>query len=143
MRFLSNLVAFLREHMTSADIVILAVVLLLALTASFAMTQLGGRDQQPDLVQVRHLSSTAPQEISLRVELPDEDEYVVEGTIGVLVLEIDGHRARLVDADCPRQICVRTGWLTRPGDRAICVPNEVVVELIGEDEGLDVDEIIR
>ncbi|MDA0190732.1 MAG: NusG domain II-containing protein, partial [Proteobacteria bacterium] len=37
----------------------------------------------------------------------------------------------------PRQYCVRQGWLSRPGQIAICAPNEVSVEVRGAKEAYD------
>ncbi|MFW5896591.1 MAG: NusG domain II-containing protein, partial [Bacillota bacterium] len=45
--------------------------------------------------------------------------------------------AEVVDSKCRQQICVRTGKLRTPGDRAICVPNGLIVELIGDEEPYD------
>jgi hypothetical protein len=36
-------------------------------------------------------------------------------------------RIKVLEADCPDKICVQTGWLTRPGDMAVCVPSRTIV----------------
>jgi hypothetical protein len=33
-------------------------------------------------------------------------------------------------ADCPDQICVRTGLLSRAGESAVCLPNGVVLKIV-------------
>lgn len=38
-------------------------------------------------------------------------------------------RIRVLDADCPNKICVKAGWLTKPGDMAICVPSDTTVSI--------------
>lgn len=41
-------------------------------------------------------------------------------------------------SDCPDQICVRTGKLTKPGQVAVCVPGKVSVRIISpENTGFD------
>lgn len=61
------------------------------------------------------------------------------------ILEWQEGRIRFAEADCPDQICVRTGWISRSGDMAACVPGQLVLRVEGEppasDDGLDV--IIR
>ncbi len=37
-------------------------------------------------------------------------------------------------SDCPDQVCVRTGVLTKPGQTAVCLPARVSVEIQGEAE---------
>lgn len=34
-------------------------------------------------------------------------------------------------SDCPSQDCVRTGWISRPGQQIICLPNRLVISLSG------------
>ena len=39
---------------------------------------------------------------------------------------------RFVEADCPDKICIKTGALTKPGDRAVCMPSKTIVKIQGE-----------
>lgn len=67
-------------------------------------------------------------------------EYEIDGNGVHLVIEAERGRVRVKSSTCPDQICVRTGWLTRPGRAAACVPARVSVELAGEAE---TDVILR
>lgn len=49
-------------------------------------------------------------------------------------------RIRFAWADCPDKVCVNTGWLTKPGQSAACVPNRVLVKIVGASEQ---DVVIR
>ncbi|MFW9612006.1 MAG: NusG domain II-containing protein [Fluviibacter sp.] len=61
-----------------------------------------------------------------------EDRTVsVEGAIGTTVIRIESGRARVVSDPGPRQYCVKQGWLTRPGEMALCAPNHVSLSLTG------------
>ena len=40
-------------------------------------------------------------------------------------------RIRYETADCPDLTCVHTGWITRPGQIAACVPNKTLVKIVG------------
>lgn len=59
-------------------------------------------------------------------------------------LEIDQGAVRLLPMSediCPRQICSRVGWANRKGDLLVCLPNDLIVEIVetkGEaDHGTD------
>ncbi|NTV90004.1 MAG: NusG domain II-containing protein, partial [Clostridiales bacterium] len=39
---------------------------------------------------------------------------------------------------CRDRICVGTGWLTKPGQSAVCLPNRVVVKIIGSNQEYDI-----
>jgi hypothetical protein len=53
----------------------------------------------------------------------------VETERGINELIIDAEGVAVVHADCPDQLCVRMGRITRPGDVLICLPNQCVAEL--------------
>ena len=38
-------------------------------------------------------------------------------------------RIRIAEADCPDQICVQTGWVSHPGQLAVCVPGKLILKL--------------
>jgi len=52
-------------------------------------------------------------------------------SINGVAVEIDGGRARVADSTCRDKLCVRAGWLERPGDVAVCLPQRVIVEIRG------------
>lgn len=41
-------------------------------------------------------------------------------------------RIRFVWSDCPDGVCVRTGWISRVGQTAACVPNRVLIKITGD-----------
>lgn len=43
---------------------------------------------------------------------------------------------------CPRKICSHTGWIRRPGEMIICVPNRLVIRLVSPEKP-KVDVIVR
>ena len=69
----------------------------------------------------------------LFAELPlDKTQRIhVPGPLGESIVEIaDGH-ARVAADPSPRQLCVKQGWLKQAGDAALCLPNQLSVELAG------------
>jgi hypothetical protein len=48
------------------------------------------------------------------------------------IIVVEKGRIRFQKADCPDKICVNTGWLKKPGDTAVCLPNRVVVKIESE-----------
>ena len=63
----------------------------------------------------------------------NEDRTVsVTGPIGTTMIRIESGRARVVSDPGSRQYCVRQGWLTRPGEMALCAPNHISLTLTGD-----------
>lgn len=56
----------------------------------------------------------------------------VPGPLGTSLIAIRAGRARVAQDPGPRQLCVKQGWLSSTGQIAICLPNEVSLELVGK-----------
>ncbi len=64
------------------------------------------------------------------------ETITLEGAVtNTIVVEPDG--VYFASSDCPDQVCVHTGKLTRAGQTAVCLPNRVVVRLIGARDTVD------
>ena len=55
----------------------------------------------------------------------------VKGPLGTSVITIHDRKARVASDPSPRQYCVKQGWLAASGEAAICLPNQVSVEISG------------
>ncbi|MBP2649614.1 MAG: hypothetical protein H6Q74_439 [Firmicutes bacterium] len=58
------------------------------------------------------------------------------------IIESDNGRVRVVEADCPDQLCVRMGWINSAPAEIVCMPNRVVVKVVSKERS-DIDEIAR
>jgi hypothetical protein len=75
--------------------------------------------------------------IFLEVSLSRDQQIEVPGPLGTSIVTIEKRRARISSDPSPRQYCVRQGWLQQAGEIAICLPNEVSVELAGSRKKYD------
>lgn len=65
--------------------------------------------------------------------LTEPELLPVTGKNGIaLTVEFSPSGARVVEADCPDQTCLRTGLLTQAGESAVCLPGRVVLRLEGK-----------
>jgi len=70
-------------------------------------------------------------ELFSELDLRHDRRLDVPGPLGVTTVLVDRRRVRVAADPSPRQYCVRQGWLARPGEIAICAPNQVSVEVQG------------
>ena len=74
--------------------------------------------------------------------LSDDVEYEIHGVNGgTNRLVIRDGRAWIEEASCPDKLCVRMGRVHRNGQSVVCLPNQVVVEIVGgenESDSIDV-----
>lgn len=75
-------------------------------------------------------------ELVERIALTDQLERTVS-LDGHNMIVLSGKTARMQRADCRDQVCVRSGTLTRAGQAAVCLPNRVVVKIVGEKSEID------
>jgi len=71
------------------------------------------------------------------VPLSRDQQIAVPGPLGTSIVTIEKRRARISSDPSPRQYCVRQGWLQQAGEVAVCLPNEVSVELTGSKKKYD------
>ena len=71
------------------------------------------------------------------VPLSRDQLISVPGPLGISRISIHNRQARIAADPSPRQYCVRQGWLKLSGEIAICLPNQVSVELSGRKKNYD------
>ena len=79
-------------------------------------------------------------------EYPLNQDRIVRissGKKGRAVLEIKGGKIRFLESNCPRGICKEFGFISRPGEASICIPNKIVITIKGRKQESSVDTICR
>lgn len=71
------------------------------------------------------------------VALTHPQSFTVDGPLGTTQIEIEPGRARVAADPSPRQLCVKQGWLTLSGQAALCLPNQVSLEIRGRTPAYD------
>ncbi|MDI3534246.1 MAG: hypothetical protein PWQ82_611 [Thermosediminibacterales bacterium] len=61
----------------------------------------------------------------------------VEGVLGYSVIEIGQDKVRMLDSPCPDHLCVKSGAISEPGQIIVCLPNQVVIKIIGDKGEVD------
>jgi hypothetical protein len=64
-------------------------------------------------------------------------EIHVRGPLGKAVIQIAKGKARFAKSPCNSQYCVHQGWLSKAGQVAICIPNQISLALVGEAKPYD------
>lgn len=68
-----------------------------------------------------------------RYSLEQNADVEISGTNGgVNRLHIEEGQAWITEASCPDKVCVHMGKISQPGQTIVCLPNQVVIEVVGE-----------
>ncbi|MFV1921088.1 MAG: NusG domain II-containing protein [Methylotenera sp.] len=70
-------------------------------------------------------------------DLNQTKELHVHGPLGESHIRIAQGKVRFKQSPCSNQYCVHQGWLKRAGQVAVCLPNQVSIQLIGENKPYD------
>jgi len=74
----------------------------------------------------------------------DPAEYTIVGESGSIVIYISSEEVYVKESPCEDQICVKAGVLRKVGDGAVCLPNRLVVQIVGgETESGEVDAVAK
>lgn len=72
-----------------------------------------------------------------RYVLSEDRTERIEGEGGYNTLVIEGGQAWLSEADCPNQLCVKTGKIRYAGQSIVCLPHKLAVRIVGGASSLD------
>ena len=72
-----------------------------------------------------------------RYALSEDRTVRIEGEGGYNLLVIEGGEVYLSEADCPTQLCMKTGKIRYAGQSIVCLPHKLAVRIKGGASGLD------
>lgn len=117
------------------------VIILLLILSSFLPILIFGQTQTATKEAVLRVDGTEIKRFDL-VEGQKSYTYLYEDEDGDYnLLEIDGDRIRIKEANCGDQICVRRGWASKNGETIVCLPHKMVIEIQASD-GSETDDLI-
>lgn len=67
----------------------------------------------------------------------------IETEFGYNLLEIGDGEVKVIEASCPDKLDILQGTITKPGELIVCLPNRMIVEIIGSSEKSEIDHISR
>ena len=126
-----------RARMKKKDIIFLVVVFigLAGIAAGFYLTH---QDTGASVVQITvngEIYGTYPLDVDKEIPIQKDGK-----TTNLLVIK-DG-KADVTEADCPDKLCVHQKAISKTNETIVCLPNKVVVQVIGAGES-ELDSIAR
>lgn len=58
--------------------------------------------------------------------------YPIETEFGYNLIEMGEDQVRVIEADCPDELDVKQGYISKPGEIIVCLPNRLVIEIKGD-----------
>ncbi len=77
------------------------------------------------------------QQLVNTVSLNDSQEIHIAGALGDSIIEIKDHQVRFRSSPCNNKTCILHGWMHQAGEVMACLPNQVIVEVLGDNKKFD------
>lgn len=117
------------------------IVIILLLAAVFAVYMFSSAQAQNAPAQTAEVTFNG--EVIGGISLSDEGEYSYPQLPGMKFTVSEG-KICVSESNCSDKICVRSGWLSRSGESAVCVPNKAAVTVRGSgQENNGVDAVVK
>lgn len=67
-----------------------------------------------------------------RYDLNTDTTKEIQTAKGMNILEIKNGMAYVTEADCPDQVCIRMGKISKTGGNIVCLPHKLVIQVEGD-----------
>ncbi|MGV8980612.1 NusG domain II-containing protein [Clostridium sp.] len=115
-------------------IIIIIIVLIALSITSIYKTSIKG----PNNIAVIKSDGKVLKTIDLN-KVVEAQEFTIKtdkGNYNVISVKHNGIRVKA--ADCPKQVDVKVGWISKPGQLIVCLPNKLIISIKGEESnGID------
>ncbi|MFS0865515.1 NusG domain II-containing protein [Fredinandcohnia sp. 179-A 10B2 NHS] len=110
-------------------ILVISLVLLSFLPFTVFAYQQAGISENTALVAVISVDSKIVKEINLTNNKGTQQFDIKESDSEVNTIEIVDNKIRIKGATCSDQVCVLTGYISKPGETIVCLPHKLVIEI--------------
>ena len=111
-------------RITTADKILIAALLILN---GWLFANWGTGFSKGDWVVV-----TVNQKETIRLSLYQDQTTHVKGPLGLTEIEVKKGRARIARSPCKNKVCIKSGYIRYADRLAACIPNRVVVRIVGK-----------
>jgi hypothetical protein len=118
--------------MTKGDILLLLAVFFAAITSALALWVY---HQAPSATNAIHYAvvTVNNQQVARLTLTPGKtpESHIIQGPNGSATLLTEAGRVRMLSSQCRDKICIKQGWISKPGESIICLPERIVVTIEG------------
>ena len=75
---------------------------------------------------------TVNQKEIIRLSLDQDQTTHVKGPLGLTEIEVKKGRARIAHSPCKNKVCIKSGYIRYADRLAACIPNRVVIRIVGK-----------
>lgn len=129
------------QYLKLYDYILIMLAILLSFVPTIITTYFFSQQSQNQLIAVVKVNGEIVDRFVLSENTQTQEIYYTPNPGQYNIVEVSGTRIRIKEDNSPDQIGVRTGWISRYGQMAVCLPHQLIIEIIG-DSPPDSNELI-
>lgn len=117
------------------DIIIIAILLIISFVPEIIFTMTLDRNYDYTYAEI-----SIDGEIYKTVMLSKHkgsDKYIVENKYGKNIILVKEEKIAIIEADCPDKICMKPGYIYKPGQSLVCLPNRLYIKINERTKNMD------
>jgi len=68
-----------------------------------------------------------------------DEKIDIKTEYGYNIIELKDESIGIIDADCRDRICIKSGFISKPGQLSVCLPHKLMVEIKSNDNKNNID----
>lgn len=122
------------------DIIIYTAILAIILVSSIGVYYYRFDDKNDKKVAIIKQDNVVIEKVFID-DLSELKEIKLFGNDDVIIHAQNG-RIRFYKSDCPDKVCVESGWISKKGEMAVCLPYRIIIKIEGTGDELNTgDEV--
>ena len=116
------------KSLRKADFILFfSFLILAAVIAVIPMLKTSGNEQKVQIISGGEVAGIYPLDKDIEIEVSRDGH--------LNIVSIQNNKVSMKYSDCKNQVCVHTGEISQSGEIIVCLPNYVIVEIVGSEEG--------
>lgn len=113
------------------DIIIIVILLCISLIPELVFGVIMGKHYNGTYAEIT-IDGKFYKKINLS-EHRGEDQIDITTSYGDNIINVKDKSIKVIDADCKDKICVRSGFISEPGQIIVCLPHKLMIEIKSSD----------
>lgn len=122
-------------HLYWGDICIIALIVALAVAIFLWMLPTSAAQTTVEIYLQGELLYSIPLEEGVC------DTLSIDSTVHNTI-ELNGTEVRVTEADCYDSVCLNTGTISQVGEIIVCMPNQLLIKIVGDSSDLVLDGVV-
>lgn len=126
-----------RRYFKKYDAVIYSFFIVVFMTLGIFVKRLG--DEKPSKAEI-YVDGNLKYVYPL---MENQKDIFVDTNIGGVNVRFKDNMVRVTTSNSPLKLCVKQGWIKEPGDMIVGIPDRLLIKIVGDGKGEELDYIIK